>query len=83
MHRNPAALTEGIFDLLIIGGGIFGAGVARDAALRGLRVALVDKNDFASGTSSRRISCRPGGSCAKTAAGAMTVQMPATRATAH
>jgi glycerol-3-phosphate dehydrogenase len=36
-----------------VGGGITGAGVARDAALRGLRVALVEKNDFASGTSSR------------------------------
>ena len=41
------------FDLLVIGGGITGAGVARDAAMRGLQVALVDKDDFASGTSSR------------------------------
>ena len=41
------------FDVLVIGGGITGAGVARDAALRGLRVALVDRGDFASGTSSR------------------------------
>ena len=41
------------FDLLVIGGGITGAGVARDAALRGLRVALVEQADFASGTSSR------------------------------
>ncbi|HEX6050706.1 MAG TPA: glycerol-3-phosphate dehydrogenase, partial [Gemmatimonadaceae bacterium] len=41
------------FDLLIIGGGINGAGVARDAAMRGLRTALVERNDFASGTSSR------------------------------
>ncbi|MBX9927925.1 MAG: glycerol-3-phosphate dehydrogenase/oxidase [Gemmatimonadaceae bacterium] len=41
------------FDLLVIGGGITGAGVARDAALRGLRVALVEQGDFASGTSSR------------------------------
>src|SRR5437773_11566900 len=39
-------------DLLVIGGGITGAGVARDAALRGIRTALVDKGDFASGTSS-------------------------------
>jgi glycerol-3-phosphate dehydrogenase len=39
-------------DLLVIGGGITGAGIARDAALRGFRVALVDKGDFASGTSS-------------------------------
>src|SRR6476619_3832248 len=41
------------FDLLVIGGGITGAGVARDAALRGLSVALVEKDDFGSGTSSR------------------------------
>jgi glycerol-3-phosphate dehydrogenase len=41
------------FDLLVIGGGITGAGVARDAALRGLRVALLERDDFASGTSSR------------------------------
>ncbi len=39
--------------MLVIGGGITGAGVARDAAMRGLTVALVDKEDFASGTSSR------------------------------
>lgn len=41
------------FDVAIVGGGITGAGIARDAALRGLRVALVEANDFASGTSSR------------------------------
>jgi len=40
-------------DLLIIGGGITGAGAARDAATRGLRTALVERDDFASGTSSR------------------------------
>jgi glycerol-3-phosphate dehydrogenase len=41
------------FDLGVIGGGITGAGIARDAALRGLRVALLEARDFASGTSSR------------------------------
>ncbi|HEX6630156.1 MAG TPA: glycerol-3-phosphate dehydrogenase/oxidase [Gemmatimonadaceae bacterium] len=41
------------FDVLVVGGGITGAGIARDAALRGLRVALVDRGDFAGGTSSR------------------------------
>ena len=41
------------FDLLVVGGGITGCGIARDAALRGLSVAIVEKNDFASGTSSR------------------------------
>src|SRR6195952_2042866 len=48
-----ATLANESFDLLIIGGGIVGAGVARDAALAGLSVALVEKDDFASGTSSR------------------------------
>ncbi len=40
-------------DLLVIGGGVTGAGIARDAAMRGIRTALVDKGDFGSGTSSR------------------------------
>ncbi len=40
-------------DLLVLGGGITGAGIARDAAMRGLRTALVDKGDFGSGTSGR------------------------------
>ncbi len=52
MRRDVPALTEGAFDLLILGGGITGTGVALDAALRGFRVALIDKGDFASGTSS-------------------------------
>ena len=46
-------LSHARFDVLIIGGGITGAGVARDAAMRGLRTALVERDDFASGTSSR------------------------------
>jgi len=41
------------FDLLVIGGGITGCGVARDAAMRGLSVCLVERDDFASGTSGR------------------------------
>src|SRR5438477_9463695 len=52
MKRTVDALRDGSFDLLILGGGITGAGVALDATLRGLRVALIDKGDFASGTSS-------------------------------
>jgi glycerol-3-phosphate dehydrogenase len=48
-----AALGADHFDVLVVGGGITGAGVARDAALRGLRVALVERDDFAAGTSSR------------------------------
>jgi glycerol-3-phosphate dehydrogenase len=52
MRRDVGALADWPFDLLVLGGGITGAGVALDAALRGLRVALLDKGDFASGTSS-------------------------------
>ncbi len=52
MNRTIDALTDDPFDLLILGGGITGAGVALDAVLRGLRVALIDKGDFAAGTSS-------------------------------
>jgi len=46
-------LRRETFDLVVIGGGITGAWIARDAVLRGLTVALVEKGDFASGTSSR------------------------------
>jgi glycerol-3-phosphate dehydrogenase len=49
------------FDVLVIGGGIVGAGVARDAAMRGLRTALVEQHDFASGTSSRSSRLLHGG----------------------
>ena len=49
------------FDLIIIGGGITGAGIALDAASRGMKVALVEKNDFASGTSSRSTKLVHGG----------------------
>ncbi len=48
-------------DLLVSGGGIVGAGVARDAAMRGLRVGLVEQHDFASGTSSRSSRLLHGG----------------------
>jgi len=47
------ALREHPVDVLVVGGGIIGAGIARDAALRGLRVALVERDDLASGTTSR------------------------------
>ena len=55
------ALEAKPLDLLIIGGGIVGAGIARDAALRGLRVGLVDQHDFAFGTSSRSSRLLHGG----------------------
>jgi glycerol-3-phosphate dehydrogenase len=56
---NELKSTE--YDLLIIGGGISGAGVARDAASRGMKVALVEADDFASGTSSRSSKLIHGG----------------------
>ncbi len=49
------------FDLVIIGGGITGAGIARDASMRGLSVALLEKGDFAAGTSSRSSKMIHGG----------------------
>jgi glycerol-3-phosphate dehydrogenase len=49
------------YDLLVIGGGITGAGIALDAVLRGLSVALVEKGDFASGTSSKSTKLIHGG----------------------
>lgn len=53
MQRSFAALESTAFDVLVIGGGITGAGIARDAAMRGLSVAIVDKGDWGGGTSSR------------------------------
>jgi glycerol-3-phosphate dehydrogenase len=52
MQRQLETFTDGTFDVCIIGGGITGAGAALDAATRGWRVALIDRGDFASGTSS-------------------------------
>lgn len=49
--RNLAGLKSGRYDLLVIGGGIYGAWTAYDAALRGLKVALVEKDDWGCGTS--------------------------------
>ncbi|MFC0315729.1 glycerol-3-phosphate dehydrogenase/oxidase [Gordonia phosphorivorans] len=54
-------LSEEEFDLVVIGGGVTGAGAALDAATRGLRVALVEARDFASGTSSRSSKMFHGG----------------------
>ncbi|CAN5907980.1 FAD-dependent oxidoreductase [soil metagenome] len=63
MNRNEqlAALKNGAFDLLVIGGGATGAGVALDAASRGLKTALVERDDFGSGTSSRSTKLIHGG----------------------
>jgi glycerol-3-phosphate dehydrogenase len=51
----------GDFDLAVIGGGVNGAGIARDAAGRGLSVLLIEKHDFAEGTSSRSSKLVHGG----------------------
>ena len=59
--ENIDKLRNSSFDLLIIGGGITGAGIALDAASRGLKVALVEKSDFAYGTSSRSTKLIHGG----------------------
>src|SRR5947207_3823136 len=48
-----AKMQEDVLDVLVIGGGIVGAGIARDAARRGLRTGLLDRGDFASGTSGK------------------------------
>jgi glycerol-3-phosphate dehydrogenase len=59
--RSWAELAEQPFEVLVVGGGVTGAGVALDAATRGLRTALVEARDFASGTSSRSSKLFHGG----------------------
>jgi glycerol-3-phosphate dehydrogenase len=56
-----AALAENEFDVVVVGGGITGAGVALDASTRGYSVALVERHDFAAGTSSRSSKLVHGG----------------------
>lgn len=58
---RPYPLRDGEYDVVIVGGGMAGAGAARDLALRGVSVALVDKGDFASGTTSRSSKLIHGG----------------------
>ena len=59
--KNLGALESQEFDIAIIGGGITGAGSARDASMRGLKVALIEERDFAFGTSSRSSKLVHGG----------------------
>jgi len=61
LKRDTARLAEREFDLLVIGGGMFGACVAWEATLRGYSVALVDKADFASATSANHYKFIHGG----------------------
>jgi glycerol-3-phosphate dehydrogenase len=60
-EQQLKSISEEQYDLLVIGGGITGAGIALDAALRGMKVALIDMQDFAAGTSSRSTKLVHGG----------------------
>jgi len=59
--KTVQKLTKESFDLVVIGGGITGGGIALDAASRGMKVALFEKNDYASGTSSKSTKLIHGG----------------------
>lgn len=58
---SPSTSSEDTYDLLVIGGGATGTGIALDAATRGLKVALVERDDFSSGTSSKSTKLVHGG----------------------
>lgn len=61
MRRDLAALERGEFDLAVVGGGMFGAAAALDAAQRGLRVALIERGDFCGATSAHSFKMLHGG----------------------
>ncbi|RKY80337.1 glycerol-3-phosphate dehydrogenase/oxidase, partial [candidate division KSB1 bacterium] len=61
MKRNPNELTDREFDVIIVGGGIYGATIAWDAVLRGFSVALIEKDDFGGNTSSNSLKIVHGG----------------------
>jgi glycerol-3-phosphate dehydrogenase len=61
MQRIPGALADGEYDLLVIGGGSFGAAAAREATLRGLRTALIERADFGGATSAECFKMVHGG----------------------
>jgi glycerol-3-phosphate dehydrogenase len=61
MKRDLSTLAEQCFDVVVIGGGIFGACAAHDAAMRGLSVALIEKDDFCSGASANSLKMVHGG----------------------
>lgn len=61
MKRDLARLAQTEYDLLVIGAGIYGACVARDAALRGLKVALIERGDFGAATSHNSLKLIHGG----------------------
>ena len=59
--KRVAAAQATLYDLIVVGGGVTGAGIALDARLRGLNVLLLEKDDFASGTSSKSTKLIHGG----------------------
>ncbi len=61
MKRNPATLADGEYDVLVIGAGACGAAAARDAALRGLRTAVIERADFGGATSAECFKMVHGG----------------------
>lgn len=61
MKREPANLADRRFDVLVIGAGIYGACIAREATLRGLSIALVDRDDFGGATSANSLKTIHGG----------------------
>jgi len=61
LKRDTTSLADKEYDLLVIGGGVYGAFAAWDAVLRGLKVALVEKGDFVSGTSANSLKIAHGG----------------------
>ena len=61
MQRDPDRLTERTFDVLVVGGGIYGLAIAYDAAQRGARVALVERDDFGCGSSFNHLRTIHGG----------------------
>ena len=61
MKSDFTALTEKVYDLVIVGGGIYGAWIAWDATLRGLAVALLEKSDFGAATSANSLKIIHGG----------------------
>ena len=61
MQRDVQALASDSYDLLVVGAGVYGLFAAWDAAMRGLRVALIDRGDFGNATSSNSLRVIHGG----------------------
>jgi len=61
MKRAFNGLSQDKFDVIVIGGGVIGTGIARDAAIRGLKTVLLEKEDFGYGTTSRSTRLIHGG----------------------